>query len=95
MDMFTLCFWSFSSHYSSGLFCPALLACIYGNGNWVKRICRMLSHNLTTIEFCENRDIADTENFYSDYYTTASENYHAVLGKSAWVYFLPISTIYV
>ncbi|MDR3548168.1 MAG: hypothetical protein P4M11_07900 [Candidatus Pacebacteria bacterium] len=49
----------------------------------------MIAHNLTTIEFCENRDIADYENYYSIYYRSAKENFYAVMGKSAFLFMLP------
>ncbi len=57
-----------------------------------QKIYRMLSHNLTTVEFCESRDIADYENWYSNYHTTAWENYRSVFGSSIFLYPLPICT---
>ena len=49
----------------------------------------MISHNLTTIEFCENRDIGDSVNLYSLYYTGAGDSFKAVMGKSIFLYLLP------
>jgi hypothetical protein len=52
-------------------------------------VLRMLAHNLTTIEFCENRDIADREKMYSHYHINCCDNYRSVLGKSVFLFFLP------
>eukprot|EP00826_Nyctotherus_ovalis_P036129 TRINITY_DN3184_c0_g1_i4.p2 TRINITY_DN3184_c0_g1~~TRINITY_DN3184_c0_g1_i4.p2 ORF type:complete len:183 (-),score=35.39 TRINITY_DN3184_c0_g1_i4:176-724(-) len=54
----------------------------------------MLSHNLTTIEFCENRDIANYDHWYSKYYTGGCDSYRAVLGTSPLFCFLPFSPNY-
>ena len=42
---------------------------------------------MTTIEFCEKRDLGDYVNFYSVYYTTSMDSYRAVLGESIWYFF--------
>lgn len=49
----------------------------------------MLAHNLTTIEFCESRDILDYKNWHSKYYTGTANSFKAVLGSSPLLYFLP------